>query len=46
MPSREINLDLDATVEQPFALSSVGSPPNRDKYMYHVDDIKDPHISR
>jgi hypothetical protein len=35
----EINFDLGATV-QPFALSSVGSAPNKDKY--HVDEIKDP----
>jgi hypothetical protein len=41
MPTLEINLDLGATV-QPFALSSVGSSPNRDKDKYHVDDIKDP----
>jgi hypothetical protein len=37
----EINLDLSATVEQPFALSSVGSAPNRNKDKYPVDDIKD-----
>jgi hypothetical protein len=37
----EINLDLSATV-QPFALSSAGSAPNRDKDKYPVDDIKDP----
>jgi hypothetical protein len=40
MPSPEINLDLSATVQQPFALSSAGSAPNMDKDMYHVDDIK------
>jgi hypothetical protein len=39
MPISETNLDLSGTV-QPFALSSVGSTPNKDKY--HVDDIKDP----
>jgi hypothetical protein len=37
----EINLNLSASV-QPFALSSAGSAPNRDKYNYHVDDINDP----
>jgi hypothetical protein len=42
MPSPEINLDLSATVEQPFALSSAGSAPNRDKDRYPMDDIKDP----
>jgi hypothetical protein len=42
MPSSEINLDLDAIVQQPFALSSAGSAPNRDKDKYPVDDIKDP----
>jgi hypothetical protein len=42
MPSPEINLDLGATIQQPFALSSAGSTPNRDKDMYPVDDIKDP----
>jgi hypothetical protein len=42
LPSPEINLDLGATVQQPFALSSVSSAPNRDKDKYHVDDFKDP----
>jgi hypothetical protein len=42
VPSPEINLDLGATVQQPFALSSIDSAPNRDKDRYHVDDIKDP----
>jgi hypothetical protein len=42
MPSPEINLDLGATVQQPFAPSNVGSAPNRDKDMYPMDDIKDP----
>jgi hypothetical protein len=42
MPSPEINLNLGATVQQPFAPSSAGSAPNRDKDMYRVDDIKDP----
>jgi hypothetical protein len=42
MPSPEINLDLGATAQQPFAASSVGSAPNRDKDKYPVDDIKDP----
>jgi hypothetical protein len=42
MPSPEINLDLGATVQQPFALSSVGSTPNRDKDKYPIDDIKYP----
>jgi hypothetical protein len=42
MPSSEINLDLGATVQQPFALSSTSSAPNRDKDKYPVDDIKDP----
>jgi hypothetical protein len=41
MPTPEINLDLGNTV-QPFALSSAGFAPNRDKDMYPVDDIKDP----
>jgi hypothetical protein len=40
--SPEINLDLGATVQQPFAPSSVGSAPNRGKDRYPVDDIKDP----
>jgi hypothetical protein len=39
MPILEINLDLGATI-RPFAWSSVGSAPNKDKC--HVDDIKDP----
>jgi F0F1-type ATP synthase beta subunit len=38
----EINLDLGATVQQPIAPSTAGSAPNRDKYKYPVDDIKDP----
>jgi hypothetical protein len=42
MPSSEINLDLGAIVQQPFAPSSAGSTPNRDKGRYPVDDIKDP----
>jgi hypothetical protein len=42
MPSLEINLDLGATVQQPFATSTTGSAPNRDKDMYPMDDIKDP----
>jgi hypothetical protein len=42
MPSPENNLDLGATIQQPFALSSAGSAPNRDKDRYPVDDIKDP----
>jgi hypothetical protein len=42
MPSLEINLDLGATVQQPFAPSNVGSAPNRDKDRYLMDDIKDP----
>jgi hypothetical protein len=42
MPSSEINLDLGATIQQPFAPSSAGSAPNRDKDKYPVDDIKDP----
>jgi hypothetical protein len=42
MPIPEISVDLGATVQQPFALSSAGSTPNRDKDMYPVDDIKDP----
>jgi hypothetical protein len=41
MPILEINLNLGATVQQPFAVSSAGSAPNRDKDKYHVDDIKD-----
>jgi hypothetical protein len=39
MPILEINLDLSDTV-QPFTLSSVGSTPNKDKYL--EDDIKVP----
>jgi hypothetical protein len=42
MPSPQINLDLNATVQQPFAPSSAGSAPNRDKDNYLVNDIKDP----
>jgi hypothetical protein len=41
MPSPEINLDFGATVQQPFAPSSAGSTPSRDKDKYLVDDIKD-----
>jgi hypothetical protein len=41
MPILEINLNLGASV-QPFAPSSAGSAPNRDKDKYPVDDIKDP----
>jgi hypothetical protein len=37
----EIKLDLGATV-QPFAPSSVGSSPNKDKDKYPMDDIMDP----
>jgi hypothetical protein len=39
MPIPEINLNLGATV-QPFAPSSAGCAPNKDKYP--MDDIKDP----
>jgi hypothetical protein len=42
MPNPEINFDLGATVQQPFALSSVDSAPNRDKDRYPMEDIKDP----
>jgi hypothetical protein len=42
MPSPEINLDIGATIQQPFALSSAGSTPSRDKDKYLVDDINDP----
>jgi hypothetical protein len=42
MPSPEINLDLGGTVQQPFALNSASSTPNRDKDKYPMDDIKDP----
>jgi hypothetical protein len=42
MPSPKINLDLGATVQQPFAPSSAGSAPNRDKDKYPMGDIKDP----
>jgi hypothetical protein len=42
MPSPEINLDLGGTVQQPFALNSASSAPNRDKDKYPMDDIKDP----
>jgi hypothetical protein len=42
MLSPEINLNLGATVQQPFALSSVDFAPNRDKDKYPIDDIKDP----
>jgi hypothetical protein len=41
MPSPEMNLNLGATVQQPFALSSAGSAPNRDKDKYPVDVMKD-----
>jgi hypothetical protein len=39
MPIQKINVDLGDAV-QPFAPSSAGSTPNKDKYL--VDDIKDP----
>jgi hypothetical protein len=42
MPSPEINLDLGGTVQQPFALSNVGSAPNMDRDKYPMDDMKDP----
>jgi hypothetical protein len=42
MSISEINLDLGVTIQQPFAPSSAGSTPNKDKDKYHVDDIKDP----
>jgi hypothetical protein len=42
MPIPEINLDLDATVQQPFAPCNASSSPNRYKDMYPPDDIKDP----
>jgi hypothetical protein len=42
MPSPEINLDLGATVQQPFCPSRASSAPNRDKDKYPMDDIKDP----
>jgi hypothetical protein len=42
MPIPEINVDLGAIVQQPFAPSSAGSAPNRDKEKYPMDDIKDP----
>jgi hypothetical protein len=42
MTSSEINLDLSATIQQPIALSSADSAPNRDKDKYPMDDIKDP----
>jgi hypothetical protein len=35
-------LDLGATIQQPFALSSADSAPDREKDKYLVDDIKDP----
>jgi hypothetical protein len=38
MPSPEIG----ATIQQPFALSSARSAPNRDNDRYPVDDINDP----
>jgi hypothetical protein len=34
IPSPDINLDLSATIQQPFALSSADSVPNRDKDKY------------
>jgi hypothetical protein len=37
IPSPKINLDLGATVQQPFALSSDDSAHNRDKDKYSVD---------
>jgi hypothetical protein len=42
MTSPKINLDIGATVQQPFASSSADSAPNRDKDRYPMDDIKDP----
>jgi hypothetical protein len=42
MPSPEINLDLGASVQQPFAPSSAGFAPNRDMDKYPEDDNKDP----
>jgi hypothetical protein len=42
MPILEINLDLGATVQQPFASSGASSAPNRDKDKDHMDDINDP----
>jgi hypothetical protein len=41
MPISEINLVLGATAQQPFAPSSAGSTPNRDKNKYPVNAIKD-----
>jgi hypothetical protein len=41
IPIPEINLNLSASVH-PFALSSAGSTPNRDKDKYPMDDITDP----
>jgi hypothetical protein len=41
MPSLKINLDLGATVQQPFDLRIAGSARNRDKDKYPMDDIKD-----
>jgi hypothetical protein len=41
VPILKINLNLSPSV-QPFASSSAGSAPNRDKDNYLVDDIKDP----
>jgi hypothetical protein len=38
----KINVDLSATVQLPFALSSADSTPNRDKDKYPMNDIKDP----
>jgi hypothetical protein len=42
MPSPEINLNLGASIQQPFALSSASCAPNWDKDKYPVDDIEDP----
>jgi hypothetical protein len=42
MPIPEINLDLSATVQQPFPPSGAGSAPNRDKDKYPMVEIKDP----
>jgi hypothetical protein len=42
MPIPEINFDLGATVQQPFAPSSASSAPNRDEDKYPMGDIKDP----
>jgi hypothetical protein len=42
MPIQEINLDLGATIQPPFALSSAGSTPNRENEKYPMDGIKGP----